>query len=121
MTRLAQRLSLLLRQTLRLGAVALTLMALAPDASAFTFTTIDYPGATQTEAWGINTAGQIVGVYRNGGDWRGFLRHLDGTFTPIDVPGHEPPQTEAYGICGKKVVGTYYDKNNILRGFLATP
>jgi hypothetical protein len=29
------------------------------------FTSFDFPGATSTLAWGINSAGQIVGIYRN--------------------------------------------------------
>lgn len=56
--------------------------------TAFTFTTIDHPGATCTQALGINNSGQIVGAYWNCGSLpvHGFL--LDqGTFTTIDVPG----------------------------------
>jgi hypothetical protein len=49
-----------------LSAFALTLMAPPSEALAFTFTTIDVPGATFTAATGINTAGQIVGVYSGG-------------------------------------------------------
>ena len=30
-----------------------------------TFTTIDFPGAASTTPWGINTRGDIVGVYVN--------------------------------------------------------
>ena len=30
-----------------------------------TFTTIDFPGATTTTPWGINTRGDIVGVHVN--------------------------------------------------------
>lgn len=32
-----------------------------PALAAFKFTTVDYPGAVQTQLWGINNAGQIVG------------------------------------------------------------
>jgi probable HAF family extracellular repeat protein len=45
------------------------------------------PGATFTQASGINDSGQIVGVYFDiAGNEHGFL--LDrGTFTTINVPG----------------------------------
>jgi hypothetical protein len=32
-------------------------------AVSFSFTTIDFPGATQTDAFGINSSGEIVGYY----------------------------------------------------------
>jgi uncharacterized membrane protein len=55
-----------------------------------TFTLIDVPGASETQARGINDKGQIVGLYfdgQSGGPGRhGFL--LDhGIFTTIDMPG----------------------------------
>jgi len=49
------------------------------------FTRIDYPGAATTSAWGINSAGQIVG------------NHLDTVNSPprgfIAFPGHRWPPT----------------------------
>ena len=47
-----------------------------------TVTTIDVPGATNTEASGINNSGEIVGTYANvlGGTSRGSSAHL--TLTP---------------------------------------
>ena len=40
----------------------------------YTYTTIDYPGSTQTFAQSINDSGQIVGLYFDGrGDPHGFL------------------------------------------------
>jgi hypothetical protein len=53
------------------------------QADTFTFTTIDAPPCCFTIAYGINDAGQIVGVASDGG---GFVK--DGTtFAAIDVPG----------------------------------
>src|SRR5688572_15011385 len=49
------------------------------------FTPIDVPGATLTDANGINDAGQVVGSYTAGGITHGFLLS-GGIFTPIDVP-----------------------------------
>ena len=50
----------------------------------YTFTSIDPPGSTLTDARGINDAGQIVGDFDAGGHGAGFL--FDGTsFTTIDI------------------------------------
>ena len=39
-----------------------------------TFTSFDFPGATQTSAYGINSAGQVVGKYSDpDGSTHGFL------------------------------------------------
>src|SRR6266446_326127 len=56
------------------------------NASAFSFTQLDVPGATQTFANGINDAGQIVGSFSNSTGTHGF-RYTGGSFTQIDVPG----------------------------------
>jgi probable HAF family extracellular repeat protein len=52
----------------------------------YTFTPIDVPGATFTNAFGINNRGQIVGSFFDATGSHGFL-NTDGTFTPIDVSG----------------------------------
>ncbi len=82
------------------------------------FTTIDVPGASDTEALGINNAGQVVGsgYYGDAGD-HGFLESA-GSFTTIDVPGAS--DTEAYGINDAgQVVGYYYeDASGQSHGFL---
>src|SRR5436309_14884918 len=51
-----------------------------------TFANIDYPGATSTQAWGINPRGDIVGVYTSAGQDHGFLLS-GGNFSTIDFPG----------------------------------
>jgi probable HAF family extracellular repeat protein len=39
-----------------------------------TYTTLDVPGSTSTQAWGINDSGEIVGTYADaGGGQHGFL------------------------------------------------
>src|SRR4029077_8689079 len=48
------------------------------------FRTIDVPGASDTQATGINNAGQIVGTFFDG-TTHGFV-YAGGTFTTIDVP-----------------------------------
>src|SRR5712692_11283707 len=50
-----------------------------------TFTTIDFPGASYTDAQGINRRGHIVGEYMSGGETHGFLlRRME--FASIDFP-----------------------------------
>lgn len=68
------------RWVLLCSACTLTLLALGSDAFAYTFTTVDVPRATETEAYDINGQGQIVGSY-----WRCF------------VAGGEPHCTRRHG------------------------
>jgi len=42
-------------------------------AATYGYVTIDYPAATTTRAFGINSAGDVVGNYVSGGVTRGFL------------------------------------------------
>ena len=82
-----------------------------------TFTTIDFPGAAGTTTFGINAAGQIVGIYGDaGGTEHGYL--LDkGTFTTIDVPGST--LTQAFDINARgQIVGDYTDASGTSHGFL---
>ncbi len=90
---------------------------LATDESsrpAFTFATIDVPGAMATLATGINAQGQVVGIYYDtAGNEHGFLlKH--GSFFTVDVPGSlvgvpGTLPTEANGINNAgDIVGDYY-------------
>jgi probable HAF family extracellular repeat protein len=82
------------------------------------FKQIDYPGAVQTEAFGINAAGDIVGRYEDThGVQHGFLLR-NGLFTSIDSPG---PNTYAWGINSRgEIVGwTFPDFSGPFTGFLA--
>jgi uncharacterized membrane protein len=93
----------------------------AADAASYTFTIFTMPGATLTEAFGINTAGQIVGRWRDDiGGGGGFLK--DGaTYTTVDVPPGQPSaKTEPYAInAAGQIVGVFDEGPN--RSFLATP
>ena len=83
----------------------LVLLLLSSLAFAATWTTIDYPGASDTYATGINNNGDIVGVYVLGGLSHGFVLKA-GTFTSIDVPG--AIQTYAKGINDSGMIVGYY-------------
>jgi probable HAF family extracellular repeat protein len=89
----------------------------AARALSFTFTTIDVPGATITEAQGINNLGQIVGFFRTSASRanHGFLLSR-GTFTTIDVPG--ATDTIANGINDRGQIVGEFDANGKIHGFL---
>lgn len=53
----------------------------------YVYTTLHVPGSVNTEAYGINNVGQIVGYYdRGGGPSHGYLLS-GGAYNTIDVPG----------------------------------
>jgi probable HAF family extracellular repeat protein len=56
------------------------------NAANSSFTQIDVPGAFGTQAYGINNAGQIVGLFDDSTGRHGFL-DTGGSIIPIDVPG----------------------------------
>jgi uncharacterized membrane protein len=85
-------------------------------ATTYTFTTIDVPGATSTDALGINDIGQIVGIFFDrSGAVHGFLKN-GATYTTLDVPGSNAnPGTTASGINDSgEIVGSF---SNSLGGF----
>jgi len=98
-------------------AVTLFLLLSSVFVSAQTFTTIDFPGATQTDAFGINNLGDVTGFYVGPNyDFHGFLLS-GGVFTTADVPGST--FTLAYGINDSKViVGAYGDSSNVRHSFV---
>lgn len=97
--------------------LAFTSIAVAKPAS---FTTIDYPGAVYTVAYGINPAGDIVGGYIDTlGHEHGFALR-NGNFISFDWPGST--WTEGWGINPRgDIVGQYgWSENgfNTVHGFL---
>ena len=104
-------------------ALGLVLAAFASSASAapYTFTILDVPGASLTEAIGINNAGQVVGVLGDSSGQHGFI-NTGGTFTTLDVPG--AGLTDANGINNAgQVVGFFSDRSSQhgSHGFVASP
>lgn len=81
------------------------------------FTSITYPGATFTAAYGINDSGQIVGIYQSGATARRGFLYDGGTFNTINYPGAE--STVVNGINAKgQLVGSYVGLQSGLHGFL---
>ena len=97
--------------------VFLTLSAPKALAETDTLTTVDFPGATETDCNAINRQGVIVGFYVDSS----FVNHgftlVNGTFKSISVPNSTG--TLAYGINdSRQVVGWYTDTVGNTHGFL---
>src|SRR5579864_7408962 len=89
------------------GALALIATAATPASAAYTFTTLDVPAGTDTEAAGIS-GGTIVGIYSANGVNHGFV-YNGGTFTTLDDPSAAPGGTTyPSGVSGSTIVGSYY-------------
>jgi probable HAF family extracellular repeat protein len=89
------------------------------------FITIDAPGASNTDAYGINDASQIVGSYDTGDGPQGFLLS-GGSYTTLNDPSIiDPPigsghYTVATGINASGQIVGYYNNTPLTRGFLYT-
>ena len=79
-----------------------------PDSTIYSFTTIDPPSVFSTEAYGINNAGQIVGLFSDATGVHGFLRDTNGHFTTINVPGASDTGAQGLNDAGT-IVGWFYD------------
>jgi probable HAF family extracellular repeat protein len=80
------------------------------------YSAIDFPGASQTLAWGINKSGDIVGQYTMGGVTHGFKLSV-GQFSTIDYPG--ATSTDVRGINNSgAVVGEYQTADTVFHAFL---
>ncbi|MBI3949874.1 MAG: HYR domain-containing protein, partial [Acidobacteria bacterium] len=94
--------------------ILLAILMAAPYRGAaqnYTYSTIDFPGATGTIAIDINDQGEIVGEYSTtgtiNGPLHGFLRDAQGNFITIDFPG--ATVTALVGINDQgEIVGTYF-------------
>lgn len=80
-----------------------------------TYTAIEYPGATNTYATGIDTAGDIVGYYDDAGGQHGFMV-VKGTYTALDFPGAS--DTIAYRLNDRGQIVGYALVNSSWSGFL---
>ena len=81
-----------------------------------TWTTLDFPGSTYTEADGIS-GNRIVGSYADAaGNKHGFL-YNGSAYTTLDAP-QGPKGTFASGIDGNNIVGSYTDASGLSHGFL---
>ena len=109
---------------LALYMLGLGLSATAQDDRRATIITCDVPGASQvTQAFGINPAGTIPGVYfDSNGVNHGYVRNKQGAITTFDVPaagtgafqGTLPESINPSGA----ITGQYLDASGVNHGFL---
>ena len=92
--------------SLTVCAVAALAVMTAAQTPAFSYTTVDFPGATLTSVFGINAGGEVVGIYRDAKrETHGFVRRGE-MFVSIDFPG--ALATVARGISPSgDIVGSY--------------
>jgi len=103
----------------RLLIVLALMMVGSGVASAQIYRSFDVPfaGAKDTEAFGVNNLGQIVGRYMKGHKVHGFLREPNGAFSEIFFPQSTftaPRDVNNHG----DVVGRYLDAAGVSHGFL---
>src|SRR6266436_654823 len=93
--------------------VAFVVSAGSCPASMFTYLSIDYPGASETGAKGINSAGVIVGYYNNLG-LHGFVKS-GNVLTSIDYPGSTA--TLIFGVNDAMQMVGVYQMGGVFHGF----
>jgi probable HAF family extracellular repeat protein len=85
-----------------------------------TFTTLDFPDSTGTQALGLNNKGQVVGFYTDSaGANHGFV-YQNGKFSSVDDP-KGVGQTTVNGINDKGQLVGFFGSGDISTGFVATP
>ena len=82
------------------------------------YTTIDVPGASYTNATGVNAIGQIVGRYTLDGVTHGYLLS-GGQITSYDFPGAIFTGATTITVNGD-ILGRFQDANKVFHGFLLT-
>jgi hypothetical protein len=104
------------RLTVLLAALVMVFgLSVPTNAIDYTWTTLDYPGAIETRAQGID-GGNIVGYYVDSNMMvHGFL-YNGFTWTLLDKLG--ALYTDAHGIDGSNIVGQYADNTWRYHGFL---
>ena len=102
-------------------AICVTCIAFATSsiASAQTYLSIDFPGATTTILdGGPNPEGTSVGTYVDtAGVTHGFLLTREGIFTSFNVPGSTSTTPNLIDPQGT-IVGSYLDASNVSHGFI---
>ena len=88
-------------------------------ASAQTYLSIDFPGATTTIlSGGPSPEGTSVGIYIDiAGVTHGFVLNKKGIFTSFDVPGSTATTPNLIDPQGT-IVGSYLDASNVSHGFI---
>src|SRR5271170_1958125 len=97
--------------------LATILAIIARSYANYTFTTLNDPFGTVTDATGIS-GNTIVGYYSDGMAIYGFSE-TNNVYTTLTTPLAPTNYIEPWGIQGNTIVGTYYDGTNA-QGFTET-
>ena len=89
-----------------------------PDGTTMSFA--DPSAVYGTDAYGVNNAGVITGLFVDTSGAHGFLRTPSGTYTSFDVPGAADTAGNAIN-AGGSVAGYYADADFNLFGFVREP
>jgi probable HAF family extracellular repeat protein len=82
---------------------------------------LNYPGATFTQALGLNNTGEVVGFYLDSASLSHGFVYSGGVFTPVDDP-NGIGTTVINGVNDSgDIVGFYVDSLGRTDGFLGTP
>jgi len=97
--------------------IAIWVLTLFLPAAGFavTYSTIDYPGATATFAYGVNATGDVVGGYTASFVNHGFLLK-NGVYTSVDFPGAYTTTASAINDSGD-IVGSF-NNGLVTHGFI---
>lgn len=82
------------------------------------YQTIAFPGATQTQPWGVNDSGIVVGWYSNG-SFNGFALK-GGKYLAINYPGAVYTFVSGINDAGQ-IVGSYTLDQQTYHGFVTSP
>jgi probable HAF family extracellular repeat protein len=113
-----------MRSAIVVGVIVLAALSRAQGKEGtFVFSTIDFPGATFSNAQGVNAGGDVVGFYTDqAGKTHGFI-YSGGNFQSVDYPDARSTQLRGIGPSGD-VVGAYQRQNESgavpIHGFLLT-
>lgn len=104
---------------LGLAAVQPVLGPARPAAADLAYTTVDVPGADQTDVAGVNNLGVLVGSYADATGRHGFLDD-HGTVVTVDVPGSSDTRLTSVNDAGT-ATGVFWDAGGTtLHGFVRT-
>jgi hypothetical protein len=112
-------LAVLAAVVLGLAAVQPVLGPAPPAAADLAYTTIDVPGAVDTDVAGVNNLGVLVGSYVDATGRHGFLDD-QGTVVTVDVPGSSDTRLTSVNDAGT-ATGAYWDAGGTTQhGFVRT-
>src|SRR5262245_39486982 len=113
----SQKGKIMLKKSLPISLLLLSLLQLSAQAPSFTFQLFDVPNSASTEADNINARGNIVGFFFDqAGHQHGFF-HSQGAFTQLDFPG--ATATKTVGLNNRDdIVGVLTDASGNQHGLL---